>query len=151
MKLLAERDSLSASMSVAPSATRAAEKTQKVHAGTLRLAVLFALPVIAFEQFLHTTPAAQAGSPGYETLYWLSDALFALPLAAVAVWGGRRIADRWGFGWSAWSMFARAGLTALAFGILLIPGWFLHDSLDSLAHTAAAASGHSGHGGHSHS
>ena len=118
--------------------------------GVLSVALFLALPAIAFEQFLHTAPAAQAGSPGYESLYWLSDALFALPLAAAAVWVGGRIADRWGFGWSAWGVFARVGLISLAFALLLIPGWFLHDDLDGLAHTAAAASAHGGHSGHFH-
>jgi hypothetical protein len=114
--------------------------------GTLGVASLLVLSVIGFEQFLHTSPAAQSGSLGYEALYWLSDALFALPFAAFAVWAGSRIADRWGLGSDGvWSVFGRAGLIALAFGVLLIPGWFLHDDLDSLAHTAAVASGHAGH------
>lgn len=115
--------------------------------GTLTLALLLVVPVIAFEQFLHTSPAAQSGSVGYETMYWLSDALLAIPLAASAICAGGWLADRWGFGsQSVWSAFARAGLITLTFAIALIPGWFLHDDLDLLARTAAVASGHS----HSH-
>src|SRR5215471_4267188 len=97
---------------------------------TLGLAVLLVLTVIGFAQFLHTSPAAQTGSPTYEVLYLLSDALLALPFALIAVWGGGWIADRWGLG-----LFAYAGVIALLFGIAPIPGWFLHDDLDRWANT----------------
>jgi len=118
-------------------------------AGTVGPALVLVLAVIGFEQFLHTSPAAQSGSAVYGGLYWLSDALLAFPLAAVAVWGGGRIADRLGFRLeSVWIAFARAGVIALLFAIALIPGWFLHDDVDRLARTVAVTSGHShGHGG----
>jgi hypothetical protein len=104
----------------------------------LRLALLIDVPVIAFEQLLHTRPAALQALPVYHALHWLSDALLALPLAVAAIWGGRWLANRLALGSSEpLALLSRACLICVLFAILLVPGAALHDEADKLSHAHA--------------
>jgi hypothetical protein len=111
---------------------------------TLRLALLLALPVIGVEQLAHTDRLALAALPLYQALHWLSDSLLALPLAAVAVWSGQRLATRLGLrAETPPAIVGRAGLIALLFALVLVPGTALHDTADRLTHVHVLFSSHS--------
>jgi hypothetical protein len=111
---------------------------------TLRLALLLALPVIGVEQLVHTDRPTLVALPLYQALHWLSDSLLALPLAAVAVWGGQRFATRLGLGaWTPAAIVGRACLIALLFAFVLVPGTALHDAADRLTHAHVLFSSHS--------
>jgi hypothetical protein len=93
-------------------------------------AALLAFGVVGWEQLLHT---GSGGLPLYQLLHWLSDSLMALPLALGAVWAGSRLASRRGLGRQhASDVFARAALIAMVFAVLLIPGGFVHEQMDTL-------------------
>ena len=110
---------------------------------TLRLALLLALPVIGVEQLVHTDRPTLAALPLYQALHWLSDSLLALPLAAVAVWGGQRLATRLGLGaWTPSAIVGRASVIALLFALVLVPGTALHDAADRLTHVHVLFSTH---------
>ena len=111
---------------------------------TLRLALLLALPVIGVEQLVHTERATLAALPLYQVLHWFSDSLLALPRAAVAVWGGQRLATRLGLGaWTHAAIVGRACLIAILFALVLVPGTALHDAADRLTHVHVLLSTHS--------
>jgi len=111
---------------------------------TLRLALVLVFPTIGLEQWLHTSAAALAALPLYEVLHWFSDSLLALPLAAVAVWTGQRIASRRGFGVQhRGDILVRAGVIAILFAVVLVPGAALHEAADRLTHAHTALSIHS--------
>jgi len=109
----------------------------------LRLALLLVFPTIGLEQLLHTSNQALTSLPLYEALHWLSDSLLALPLAIVAVWGGRRLAGRLGLGSATLSdLVARAVVIAGLFAVTLVPGAALHEVADRLTHAHATLSVH---------
>ena len=111
---------------------------------TLRLALLLALPVIGVEQLVHTDRLTLAALPLYQALHWLSDSLLALPLAAVAVWGGQHLANRLGLSAETpRAIVGRAGLIALLFALVLVPGTALHDAADRLTHVHVLFPSHS--------
>jgi hypothetical protein len=110
----------------------------------LRLALVLVFPTIGLEQWLHTNAAAFAALPLYEALHWFSDSLLALPLAALAVWTGQRVAAQRGFGTQTLSdVFVRAGLIAVLFALVLVPGAALHEAADRLTHAHSTLSIHS--------
>lgn len=111
---------------------------------TVRLALLLVFPTIGLEQLLHTSGQALTSLPLYEVLHWLSDSLLALPLALLAVWGGRRLAGRLGLGAATLSdLVARAVLIAILFALTLVPGAVLHDAADRLTHAHTTLAIHS--------
>jgi hypothetical protein len=102
----------------------------------MALAAPLAFSVIGFEQLLHTGP--DVALPVYEVLHWVSDSLMALPLAMLAIWAASRIASRRRIGRKRQSdLFARACLIALLFAVLLVPGGFIHEQIDTLTHHKA--------------
>jgi hypothetical protein len=110
----------------------------------LRLASLLAFPTIGVEQLVHTDRPMLVALPLYQALHWLSDSLLALPLAAVAVWGGQRLAARLGLGASTPAAIAgRTCLIAVLFALVLVPGAALHEGADRLTHAHALVASHS--------
>ena len=100
------------------------------------IAAPLAFGVVGFEQLLHT--GTDTTLPVYEALHWLSDSLLALPLAAAAVWGASRLAAWRGIdGTQRSDVLLRACVIALFFALLLVPGGFLHEQLDTLTHHKA--------------
>jgi hypothetical protein len=100
------------------------------------IAAPLAFGVIGFEQLLHT--GTDTALPVYEALHWVSDSLLALPLAVAAVWGAGRLAAWRGVdGTTRSDVLLRACLIALLFALLLVPGGFLHEQLDTLTHHKA--------------
>jgi hypothetical protein len=109
----------------------------------VRLALAFVVPVIGFEQFVHSSPAALFALPLYVVLHWVSDALLALPLGVAAVWAGHSLAARWRLGMSSVTdLLARAGIIAVLLALLLVPGQALHDEADRLTHSHAVLAIH---------
>src|ERR1700687_3736849 len=103
------------------------------HGHTLGLALLLIFPTVGLEQLLHTSGPALTAQPLYEALHWLSDSLLALPLAALAVWSGQRITSRRGFGVaSPTDILVRAGVIAILFALVPVPGAALHEAADRL-------------------
>ena len=110
----------------------------------MRLALVLVFPTIGLEQWFHTNPAAFTALPLYEALHWFSDSLLALPLAALAVWTGQRIASRRGFGvQNPGDIVVRAGVIAILFALVLVPGAALHEAADRLTHAHSTLSIHS--------
>jgi predicted DNA repair protein MutK len=111
---------------------------------TLWLATLLVFPVIGLEQVLHTTTVALLQAPVYQALHWLSDGLFALPLGAVAVWSGHRVARRLGHRSTRLpDLLAHALAITGLFALLLVPGATLHEEADRLTHAHAQLAIHS--------
>jgi hypothetical protein len=108
------------------------------------IAAPLAFGVVGFEQVLHT--GTDTTLPVFEVLHWISDSLLALPLAAAAVWGASRLAAWRGLdGTGRSDVLARACLIALLFAVLLVPGGFLHEQIDTLTqHKAISLHTHAG-------
>jgi hypothetical protein len=116
---------------------------------TFSMALALSFPVVALDQFLHTSPAQFAASPAFQALRWVSDALMALPLFAAAVWTGHLIADRMGLQMiSRAEIFKRALLISGSLAVFLIPGWFAYTKLPGLTQGTAPAAAHA-HGANS--
>jgi hypothetical protein len=111
---------------------------------TFCLALALSFPVVALDQFLHTSPAVIGASPAFQALRWISDTLMALPLFATGVWIGHLIADRMGLQLSVHSeIFGRALVVSGSLAVFLIPGWFAYNKLASLTQSADLAAVHS--------
>jgi hypothetical protein len=111
---------------------------------TFCLAVILSFPVVALDQFLHTSPAVIGASPAFQSLRWISDTLMALPLFAGGVWTGHLIADRMGLQPTVHSeIFGRALVISGSLAVFLIPGWFAYNKLASLTQSADLAAVHS--------
>lgn len=124
-------------------------------ASIVPLVIVVCCAVIGLDQILHTTPAAFAASPLYQVVHWAVDVVLAVPFVAVAVWAGGWISGRLGIGLASFAdVFAQACVITLILAILLVPAWFAHYAVDSLAPSAVApvatAGGHAAHAGHDH-
>jgi hypothetical protein len=123
-------------------------------ASIVPLTIAVCCAVIGLDQILHTTPAVFAASPLGQVVHWAVDVVLAVPFAAVALWLGGWLSDKLGFDARSTSgAFAQACVITLVLAVLLVPAWFAHYAIDSLAPTAAgptAAAGHAGHAGHDH-
>lgn len=108
--------------------------------GNMLLAGLLSFGVVGWEQLLHTS---RGGPPVYQVLHWLSDSLMVLPLALGAVWIGSYVATRRGLGRRRPAdVFARACLIAILFALLLVPGGYIHEQIDTLTRSHRAISLH---------
>jgi hypothetical protein len=120
------------------------------------LTIAVCCAVIGLDQVLHTTPAAFAASPLGQVVHWAVDVVLAVPFAAVALWLGGWLSDKLSLDASTTSgAFGQACVITLVLAVLLIPAWFAHYAIDSLAPAAAGPSvagqaGHAGHAGHDH-
>jgi hypothetical protein len=121
--------------------------------GVVWLAVVICCAVIGLDQVLHTTPAALAAAPSAQAAHWVGDVILAVPFAAVALWVSGWLGSRLGIRLtSRWDVFAQACLVTLLLAVLLVPAWFGHYAVDSVAPapTVQAAAAHAGHAGHEH-
>jgi len=121
--------------------------------GVVWLAVTISCAVIALDQILHTTPATIAASPSSQLVHWTGDVILAVPFAAVALWAGGWLGERLGIRMTnRWDVFAQACLVTLVLAVLLLPAWFAHYAVDSLAPgpVVTVAAAHAGHAGHEH-
>lgn len=117
------------------------------------LAIVICCAVIGLDQVLHTTPAAMSASPLAQAVHWAGDVVLAVPFVAVALWAGGWLGGRLGISMTGASgVFAQASLITLVLAVLLVPAWFGHYAVDSLAPSPAvpAAAAHAAHAGHDH-
>lgn len=107
-------------------------------------AVALSVSVVAFDQFLHTSPAQLGGSPVFQLFRWVSDALMALPLFAAAVWVGHLVADRTESGLaSGHGIVKRAVLVSGSVALFLVPGWFAYNEVAALTENGDLIAAHS--------
>ncbi len=121
--------------------------------GIVWLAIVICCAVIALDQVLHTTPATLAASPTTQTAHWIGDVILAVPFAAVALWVAGWLGDKLGLRMTGrWDVFVQACLVTLVLAVLLVPAWFGHYAINSLAPgpVVVAAAAHAGHAGHEH-
>ncbi len=118
------------------------------------LTIAVCCAVIGLDQVLHTTPAVFAASPLGQVVHWAVDVVLAVPFAAFALWAGGWLGEKLGIDPRTTSgAFAQACVITLMLAVLLVPAWFAHYAIDSLAPAAAGpavAAGHAGHAGHDH-
>lgn len=108
------------------------------------VAVALGVAVIAFDQFLHTSPAQFGAAPAFQVFRWVSSTLMALPLFAAAVWAGHLIADRVGLGSATRrDLFERALLISGSLAVFLTPGWFAYYEVASLTQNGDLVAAHS--------
>ncbi|HEY3907916.1 MAG TPA: hypothetical protein VGM14_28690 [Streptosporangiaceae bacterium] len=117
------------------------------------LTIAVCCAVIGLDQILHTTPATFAASPLGQVVHWAVDVVLAVPFAAAAIWAGGWLSGKLGIGQDTSGVFAQACVITLVLAVLLVPAWFAHYAVDSLAPSVApvaGAAGHAGHAGHDH-
>jgi DNA-binding beta-propeller fold protein YncE len=102
------------------------------------LASLLAFGVVAWAHLLHACSLGQGAPLTSHLSHALRDGLLTLPLALVAVLGGRWLAQRLGLRHpSGRALLGRAGVISLLFALLLVPSVGIHHHLD----TALAGAG----------
>lgn len=118
------------------------------------LAVAICCAVIAVDQLLHTNPPTLAASPSTQATHWIGDVILAVPFAAVALWVAGWLGGKLGIAMTGrWDVFVQACLVTLVLAVLLVPAWFAHYAINSLAPgpvVVVAAAEHAGHAGHEH-
>jgi hypothetical protein len=98
----------------------------------LVMAVLVSFPVIGFDQFLRAVPSKVSEQAAGQIQSWLADSLLAVPLFAVGIWAGDRIARRAGLGTARPIDAAkRAVVITLLAAMALTPIWFRVDRSDN--------------------
>jgi hypothetical protein len=98
----------------------------------LVMAVLVSFPVIGFDQFLRAVPSKISEQAAVQIQNWLADSLLAVPLFAVGIWAGDRIARRAGLGTARPIDAAkRAMVVTLLAAMALTPIWFRIDRSDN--------------------
>jgi len=98
----------------------------------LVMAVLVSFPVIGLDQFLRTVPSKVSEQAAAQIQNWLADSLLAVPLFAVGIWAGDRIARRAGLGTARPIDAAkRAMVITLLAAMALTPVWFRVDQSDN--------------------
>src|SRR5262249_26890444 len=117
------------------------------------LAIVICCAVIGLDQVLHTTPALLSASPLAQAVQWAGNVVLAVPFVAVALWAGGWLGGRLGISMTGASgVFAQASLITLVLAVLLVPAWFGHYAVNSLAPSSAvpAVAAPAVHVGHEH-
>ncbi len=95
------------------------------------LALMISFPVIGLDQFLRATSGNLSAQPYVQAGQWLTDSLIALPLFAIGVWAGDRIAALAGLGGARRAdVLKRAVLVTLLAALAQVPAWFLINKSD---------------------
>ena len=98
----------------------------------LVMAVLVSFPVIGFDQFLRAVPSKVSEQAAVQIQNWLADSLMAVPLFAVCIWAGDRIARLAGLGTARPIDAAkRAMVITLLAAMALTLVWFRIDRSDN--------------------
>lgn len=110
----------------------------------INLALLLSFPAVALDEFLRSPAAQFEAQPVLQLQHWITESLMTIPLFAVGIWAGERIAGRAGLGAaSRAAIFRRALLIALCAAVALMPVWFERDKTDALVHAQALVTPHS--------
>jgi hypothetical protein len=98
----------------------------------LVMAVLVSFPVIGLDQFLRAVPSKASEQAAAAIQHWPADSLLAVPLFAVGIWAGDRIASRAGLGTARpVDVAKRAVVITLLAALALTPVWFGIDRSDN--------------------
>lgn len=98
------------------------------------LALMVSFPVMALDLFLRTTSGKFSAQPYVQVGHWLTDSLVMLPLFAVGVWAGDRIACLAGLGTGRRpDVLKRALLITLLAAVAQVPAWFVVNKSDNPA------------------
>lgn len=112
----------------------------KIPAGGTRLsgrdisvvALIISFPVIGLDQFLRTASGRFSAQPYVQVGHWLTDALIVLPLFAIGVWAGDRIAGLAGLGTARRAdVLKRAAIVTLLAAVAQVPAWFVVNKSDN--------------------
>jgi len=108
------------------------------------MAVMISFPVIGLDQFLRTSSGRFSAQPYVQVEHWVTDSLIMLPLFAVGVWAGDRIAGVTGVGSGGdggdggdgdavrrADLVKRALLCTLFAALAQAPAWFVVDRSDN--------------------
>jgi hypothetical protein len=102
------------------------------------MAVMISFPVIGLDQFLRTSSGRFSAQPYVQVEHWVTDSLIMLPLFAVGVWAGDRIASVTGVGSGGdgdaarrADLVKRALLCTLFAALAQAPAWFVVDKSDN--------------------
>jgi hypothetical protein len=134
---------------------RSAEPGSMRSGSIVPLAIVTCCAVIGLDQVLHTTPAALHAAPLAHAVIWAGNVVLAVPFAAAALWAGGWLGGRLGISMTGVAgVFAQACVVTLVLAVLLVPAWFGHYAVDSLAPVQALSAGPASipaaHAGHSH-
>jgi hypothetical protein len=111
----------------------------------LYLAVLLVFGATAWEHVVHTFVLGETDTLVGHLTHILRDGMLAFPLGLLAVWIGAGLAARvWPAAVGGRRRFAVAAITAVLYGMLMVPSVGVHQQLDTLGGGALAA-GHAGH------
>lgn len=89
------------------------------------VALMISFPVMGLDQFLRTASGRFTAQPYAEVWRWLTDSLIMLPLFAIGVWAGDRIAELAGLGTARRADVLKRALVITLFAALAqVPAWF---------------------------
>jgi hypothetical protein len=98
----------------------------------LVMAAAVSFPVIGFDQFLRAVPSKVSEQAAGQIQNWITGSLLAVPLFAVGIWAGDRIARRAGLGTARpVDAVKRAMVITLLAALALTPVWFRIDRSDN--------------------
>lgn len=110
----------------------------------INLSLLLSFPAVALDEFLRSPAAQFATQPVLQLQHWATESLMTIPLFAVGVWAGDRIAGRAGLCVANHSaIFKRTLLIVLFAAVALMPVWYERDKTDGLVQTQALVTPHS--------
>jgi hypothetical protein len=93
---------------------------------------MISFPVIGLDLFLRTSSARFSAQPYVQVGHWLTDSLIMLPLFAIGVWAGDRIACLAGLGTARRAdVLKRALLITLFAALAQVPAWFVVNKSDN--------------------
>jgi hypothetical protein len=96
------------------------------------MALMISFPVIGLDQILRTASGRFSAQPYGQVEHWVTDSLIMLPLFAVGVWAGDRIADLAGVHTARRADLLKRALVITVFAALAqVPAWFVVDKSDN--------------------
>ena len=110
----------------------------------INLALLLSFPAVALDEFLRSPVAQFTAQPVLQLEHWATESLMTIPLFAVGVWAGDRIAGRLGLGLADRPAIVKRALLIMLFAAAaLMPVWFERNKTDRLVQTQALVTPHS--------
>jgi hypothetical protein len=96
------------------------------------LALMISFPVVGLDKFLRTASGRFSAQPYVQAGHWLTDSLIMLPLFAIGVWAGDRIAGLAGLCTARRAdALKRALVITLLAALAQVPAWFAADRSDN--------------------
>lgn len=96
------------------------------------IALMISIPVIGLDQFLRTSSGRFSAQPYVQVEHWLTDSLIMLPLFAIGVWAGDRIASLARLGTARRAdVLKRALVITLFAAVAQVPAWLVVNKSDN--------------------